>query len=136
MLRTLSLIGLGWALAASQAHAWGWTQPIPIKVDAQFTYRFNVNIGPGNVFRPPHPWWAYFPADAAQQTQQPLMPFPNWPQQPPVAPPLMTQPAPLMTQGYAPWAGHTAWNQPVANPWQVQPISYTPMQAPAYWYGR
>ena len=136
MLRTLTLAGLGLALAASQAHAWGWSQPIPIKVDTQFTYRFNVYIGPGNVFRPPHPWWAYFPADAGQQLQQPLTPFPNWPQQPPVVP-TGRQVVPQMTQGYAPWAGQTAWTQPVTNPWQVQPVGfYAPTQAPAYWYGR
>jgi len=125
---TLSLLALLTLAAAGRVDAWG--NPPAVQVDAAFDIRFDVRIGPDQMYEPQAPWFTYFPYDPHVHAP-PAAGYPAWPQQwPPAAPAL--PPRTPMTPGSLPLPPTNVTYGSHATGWQ--PVSY--FQAPSYWYGR
>jgi hypothetical protein len=126
----LGLLGLVWLGMIGQGQA--WERP-PLKIHTQFQFKVEVTTQPQGP-RPTAPWYAYFPADPRLVPRPQTTPYPPWPMQfPPPGPPSDLQkrsqnapvPGPMLTQH---WPNYYAYTS------NVQPVGYTPAQAPSYWY--
>ena len=134
-LRWLGLFGMAWLVAIGAGQA--WERP-PVKVNTVFQFRVEVKVGP-EIGRPTAPWYTYFPADPRLVPSPQVSPYPPWPAQfPPAGPPSdaskdaqkqtrgpSNTPGPMLTQH---WSSHYAYGS------NLQPVGYTPMHAPSYWY--
>jgi hypothetical protein len=107
-----------------------------VKIDTKIEFHFDVKVGPDSR-RPTAPWYAYFPVDPRMLPSPQATPYPPWPAQfPPRATPSTVPPQP-QRQALDMNAARTAsllWYNQGAPGTNVQPVSYSPVEVPSYWY--
>ena len=124
----LVLVALAWFSTSGSVQA----DPPAMKI-SNVRINFHVEMSTLPTVPPPTaPWYAYFPADPRRLPAPNATPYPSWPMQfPPAVGPQMKSnsanvaPGPMLTQ-YWP-----SYYQSGSN---LQPVGYTPPQAPSYWY--